>query len=45
MALRVWAVYELTDYASVWYLNNAASSIVKKTHPLKNNLAEKMNEF
>lgn len=45
LTVRVFLLYEATEYASMWYLVNQTENIVRKKHPLRDQFADKLKEF
>ena len=45
MTLRLYLIYEFTNYYSMMHLVNSTKDIVKENHPLKENLVDKINKF
>jgi hypothetical protein len=39
MALRLFLMYEASEYASMWYLVKQTEHLAKRNHPLKDKLA------
>ncbi|CDW91653.1 UNKNOWN [Stylonychia lemnae] len=44
-SFKLFVLYELAEYAQMQYMVQQTQHLVKKSHPLKDNLLEKINEF